>query len=119
MKISRYFRLLDIFLVPKVGDTYIREGANIRGNTVCLYWLLWSYLFRGPSDETVGPSLSFTIETDVVSLTEWSDRPPKSSITRTTPGWSFSMIKYTDGPTVLSRGPRNKYDPGLSKEPKC
>ena len=31
-----------------------------------------SYLFRGPSDQTVGLSASFTIETNGISLTEWA-----------------------------------------------
>ena len=33
--------------------------------------IIGSYLFRGPSDQTVGPLLSFTIETNETSLTEW------------------------------------------------
>ena len=33
-----------------------------------------SYLFRGPLDQTVDPSVSFTIKTNQVSLTEWQGR---------------------------------------------
>ena len=31
-----------------------------------------SYLFRGPSDQTVGSSVSFTLETNGLSLAEWT-----------------------------------------------
>ena len=46
----------------------------------------------------------------------WSVRPSKSPVTRTTPDSPFSMVKYTEGAMVWSDGPRNKYDPGKTKE---
>ena len=34
-------------------------------------------------------------------------------------GGPFSMVKDTDGPTVRSNGPRNKYDHGLNLNSYC
>ena len=45
-------------------------------NTLCMptpYTIIPGlYLFREPSDQTVDPSVTFTIETNGISLTEWT-----------------------------------------------
>ena len=74
-----------------------------------------SYLFRGPSDQTVGPLVFFIIKTNYISLTEWTILAQwtiQYPLNKYELGGLFSMVKYTDGPTVWSDEPQNKYDPG-------
>ena len=72
-----------------------------------------SYLFRVPSDQTAGPLVSLTTETNEISLTEWTytgliDHPKQVR----PQGGLFSMVKDADVRTVSSDGLRNEYEPG-------
>ena len=51
----------------------ILESPHFRTNSSFLdKFISGSYLFRGPSDQIAGPSVSLTIETNRISLTEWA-----------------------------------------------
>ena len=89
-----------------------------------------SYLLHGLLDQTDGPSVSFTIATNGISLTEQTilvKHPTKITCNKDDP---FSVVKFskrqfgltghvsmvedTDWQTVWCDGPRNKYDSGFS-----
>ena len=60
--------------VPFFDVPFHSENAaqwNLCFATTFHLWLGW-YLFRGPAVQTVGLSVSFTIETNRVSLAEWT-----------------------------------------------
>ena len=75
----------------------------------------WSYLFRGPSDQTVGSSIYFAIETNgIIDHTDAMDHLNHTKQVRTQDG-PFTMVVETNGPTVWPDIPRNKYDTSADK----
>ena len=70
---------------------------------------LGSYLLRGPPNKTVRPSVSFTIETNWVLLTEWTTLLLSTiPVTLNKDDPRVICDPDTDGPTAMSDGPRNK-----------
>ena len=74
-----------------------------------------SYFFRGPSDQTVGPSVSVAIEncppSGRPSLGYFGGPLEQYGPLNNIP--LVSVVKYTHGPEVWPDGPQNKYDPAF------
>ena len=64
---------------------------------VCNHFIVWEVALCVPWSvgQTVCPSVYFTIETNGISLTEWSNlnEPLKSPVTGMAPGWSVFNFK--------------------------